>query len=177
MILPRSAAFLALSLPLATLAQSAAGSRDAVRACAEIESVEARVACIEELFGLQPQPSESADTATLPDQPKDGAAAGPEAARASEPLEAAPAPMPEHRNVRAGQSNALSVWVVEVRTRVPGRAEFLTRSGRRFVQTSGGRRLILPELPFAAELEQAALGGLFLVPPENRPAIRVVERE
>lgn len=70
-----------------------------------------------------------------------------------------------------------TVLVVEVDTRIPGRAVFITEAGEQFVQTSGDSRLLLPTVPFQAELRPGAVGSQFLSPLGQGRTVRVSQRD
>lgn len=81
------------------------------------------------------------------------------------------------RSSAEGDDGERQVTIVEVRTRIPGRAVFVTSAGEEFVQTSGRLRLFLPDVPFQAGLSAGAVGGMFLTPEDTRRSIRIAERD
>lgn len=166
---------LMLSLGALARAQPDAGAR----ACAEIEAVEARIECIEKLLARQDEGGDRAGTASSgPDSEGSLETASEPAGSSESPGEQTDAETePRQAGIEDAGPEGRFALIVDVRSDVPGRAVFVTESGREFVQTTGGNRLILPEVPFEAELRDGLLGGFFLVPPDNRPAIRVSARE
>ncbi len=75
------------------------------------------------------------------------------------------------------RAEASAFTIVEMTTRIPGAARFITDEGRVFVQTSGGSNYRnFPDVPFPATLEDGALGSNFLrLGPRLRVRVRVVE--
>ena len=77
------------------------------------------------------------------------------------PLETPPAR--EARTARLESAEAPTLTIVEMNTRIPGAARFITDDGRVFLQTSGGSNYRnYPDVPFDATLEDGALGSTFL---------------
>lgn len=82
-------------------------------------------------------------------------------AAAAPPVETPPAR--EARVAPSAPAEAPTLRIVEMRTRIPGAARFITDDGRVFVQTSGGSNYRnYPDVPFDATLEDGALGSTFL---------------
>ncbi len=79
--------------------------------------------------------------------------------------------------VRDEAADAASLTIVEMRTRIPGAARFVSDDGRVFVQTSGGSNYRnFPDAPFPATLEDGALGSTFLrLGPRLRVRVRTLE--
>lgn len=75
------------------------------------------------------------------------------------------------------RAEASAFTIVEMTTRIPGAARFITDDGRVFVQTSGGSNYRnFPDAPFPATLEDGALGSSFLrLGPRLRVRVRAVE--
>ena len=103
----------------------------------------------------------------------------------SRPAETAPASearaAPERTQAaaatRSEPAEASAYTIVELSTRMPGAARFITDDGQVFVQTSGGSNYRnFPDVPFTATLEDGALGSTFLrLGPRLRVRIRIVE--
>ncbi len=139
-------------------------------------------------------PAQSAQTSIATAERTAAASAGGEAAaiatsnsNAPRGRPAEPAPASETRAaadrtqvaVAAGseRAEASAFTIVEMTTRIPGAARFITDDGRVFVQTSGGSNYRnFPDAPFPATLEDGALGSSFLrLGPRLRVRVRAVE--
>jgi acyl-coenzyme A thioesterase PaaI-like protein len=70
-----------------------------------------------------------------------------------------------------GDSGAYPVTIVEIRRRLSA-AVFVTDDGDVWVQTDG-RRVVVPDVPFDAEIRPGALGSRFLAPRAGGRAVRV----
>lgn len=139
----------------------------------------------------QSDPPEAPPAGGPPAQPSTATAERTAAAiatsNASRGQPAEPAPASETRAaadrtqvaVAAGseRAEASAFTIVEMTTRIPGAARFITDDGRIFVQTSGGGNYRnFPDVPFPATLEDGALGSNFLrLGPRLRVRVRVVE--
>lgn len=167
-------ALLAALLPLAAYAQSESDTRrEALRRCAELESLDERVACIDAVLG---NGSGRAAETGGGERPRSADGSG-----ASEDVRADDTAPTQTRDVEARASSADSgdengertVLIVDVSTRVPGRAIFTAENGERFEQTTGRSDLYLPPTPFQAVIRPGAIGSRFLVPEGQRRAIRI----
>lgn len=102
--------------------------------------------------------------------------------RPAEPLPATAAPAEPVLTqaaaaARSERVEASAFTIVEMTTRIPGAARFVTDDGRVFVQTSGGSNYRnFPDVPFPAAVEDGALGSTFLrLGPRLRVRVRTVE--
>ena len=103
-------------------------------------------------------PAATQDASETPDETVETQAASVAAARS---LETAPAR--EARTARSESAEVPTVMIVEMNTRIPGAARFITDDGRVFLQTSGGGNYRnYPDVPFEAALEDGALDSTFL---------------
>lgn len=161
-----------------------------VRGCLAVQRDRERLACYDAVFANLG--SASAD-ARAPAAPARTAPAAPEAspaaraapapsARAAAPTPTAPpaqrnaAPAPPARAASTSSSELRTVRIVEVMDRIPGAARFVADTGEVFVQTTGSGRMMLPNVPFEAEIQSGALGSRFLVP-EGRARIRIASSD
>lgn len=171
-------ALLAALLPLAAYAQPESDARsEALRRCAELESLDERVACIDAVLGngsdsgaetgggeRRRSADGSADSAGASDADR----ADDSAPRRTRDVETR-APSTDERDADGERT----VLIVDVSTRVPGRAIFTAENGERFVQTTGRSDLFLPSTPFQAVIRPGAIGSRFLVPEGQKRAIRI----
>lgn len=147
----------ALGIPTAANAQDSTDALLAFLRCANIQPDEQRLECFDAAASNTLRPPERADATNAVPQMRIPA---PTAARNDDPAD-----------------TERQVTVIETRTNVPGRAVFITAEGETFVQTSGRSRLILPSVPFQAQIRPGAVGSTFLTPEGNRAGIRVTRRD
>jgi hypothetical protein len=153
-------------LPIeALLAQSEdADALQDLRACAAVESGDARLACYD---GVLRRPASALEAApSAPDTTFSAPASAPPSTAASAP----PPPPP------ASDDGGRTIVVTEVRLRSPTSAVFVTASGQVWEQSDNGRGRY-PEAPFEATLERGSLNSMFLISPAGGPRIRVRLRE
>ena len=120
----------------------------------------------------QPEPAEAATESVAQTVPAEVAHANETPTAAVRPETAAAT-----RAARAEGTEASAFTIVEMTTRIPGAARFITDDGRVFIQTSGGSNYRnFPDVPFPATLEDGALGSNFLrLGPRLRVRVRAVE--
>ena len=155
------------------------------RACGALERDSARLACFDGVLAADRESTESEEiadsgpvdapvpTQTEPQAPPTTLPAATQVAsetpdetvetRAASVAAARPLETPPAREARSEPAEVPTLMIVEMNTRMPGAARFITDDGRVYLQTSGGSNYrTYPDVPFEATLEDGALGSTFL---------------